>query len=81
MSDEDLLKRIVLDPDVMVGQPCIQGTRLTVKYILNRLGHGETVEDILDEYQGLTREDILACLLFASATLADISFVPLASTA
>ena len=79
MSDEDLLKRIVLDPEVMVGQPCIQGTRLTVKYILRRLGHGETIDDILQEYHGLVREDILACLLFAAALLEDFTFMPLAS--
>jgi uncharacterized protein (DUF433 family) len=79
MSDEDLLKRIVIDPTVMVGQPSIQGTRLTVQYILRRLGHGESVDDILHEYPRLTREDIRACLLFAAAMLEDVTFVPLAS--
>ncbi len=69
MSDEELLRRITLDQQVMVGQPCIRGTRLTVKYIVGRLAHGATIDEILDEYQGLTREDILACLRFSPATV------------
>ena len=67
MSDRELLERIAIDQKVMVGQPCIRGTRLTVKYILNRLAHGSTIDEILDEYPRLTREDVFACLLFASA--------------
>jgi uncharacterized protein (DUF433 family) len=47
----------------MVGKPIIRSTRLTVEYILNLLAHGATETEILDEYQGLTREDIQACLL------------------
>lgn len=53
----------------MVGKPVIKGTRLTVEFILNLLAHGSTVEDILDEYEHLTPQDIRACLLFASQSL------------
>ena len=77
MKDDQLLKRITLDPRVMVGKPVIQGTRLTVEYILNLLGHGSTVEEIIREYNGLTREDVQACLLFATKSLEDTSFMPL----
>ena len=77
MKDQDLLKRIVLDPDIMVGKPVIRGTRLTVEYILGLLAHGATEREILDEYQGLTGEDIQACLLFATETLSQSSFMPL----
>lgn len=63
MRDEQLLERIVVNPRVMTGKPVIRGTRLTVEYILNLLAHGATVEEILQEYDGLTREDILACVL------------------
>lgn len=66
MSDQQLLERVTLDPRVMVGKPVIRGTRLTVEYILNLLAHGATLEEILEEYEGLTREDIQACLLFAT---------------
>ena len=47
MTDQQLLSRITLDPKVMVGKPVISGTRLTVEYILNLLGHGETAESII----------------------------------
>lgn len=70
MNDDQLLERIVSDPRVMAGKPVIKGTRLSVDYILTLLAHGSTVEEILDEYEGLAREDIRACLLFASRTSA-----------
>jgi uncharacterized protein (DUF433 family) len=77
MTDQKLLQRIALDPKVMVGKPVIRGTRLTVDFILGLLAHGATVEEILEEYSGLEREDILACLLFASRSLASTEFAPL----
>lgn len=77
MSDEQLLKRIVLNPKVMAGKPVIRGTRLTVEYILNLLAHGATEEEILSEYDGLSGEDIQACLLYAAKSLQDTSFMPL----
>lgn len=77
MREDQLLARIVLDPKVMVGKPVIKGTRLTVEYILNLLAHGATVEEILAEYDGLTLEDIQACLLFAAQSLESTVFMPL----
>jgi uncharacterized protein (DUF433 family) len=77
MTDQKLLERISLDPKVMVGKPVVRGTRLTVDFILGLLAHGETVEEILEEYGGLEREDIQACLLFASRSLASTEFAPL----
>jgi len=66
MTDDQLLARITLNPKVMVGKPVIKGTRLTVEYILGLLAHGTTFAEILGEYEGLTQEDIQACLLFAT---------------
>jgi uncharacterized protein (DUF433 family) len=77
MTDQQLLERITLNPKIMVGKPVIKGTRLTVEYILNILAHGATTEEILDEYQGLAKEDLQACLLFASRSLEDTAFMPL----
>lgn len=77
MTDRQLLERIRCDPKVMVGKPVIKGTRLTVDYILNLLGHGATFDEILDEYDGVEREDIQACLLFASRSLSGTAFLPL----
>ncbi|MEM8557463.1 MAG: DUF433 domain-containing protein [Bacteroidota bacterium] len=68
MSDA-LLNRIHTDPNVMVGKPVIRGTRLTVDFVIGLLAHGASVEDVLDEYAGLEREDIQACLLFAQRAL------------
>ncbi len=78
MNDEQLLQRIVCDPKVMTGKPVIRGTRLTVDFILNLLAHGMTEEEICAEYPGLSKEDIQACLLFATRTLKDTDFMPLA---
>jgi uncharacterized protein (DUF433 family) len=77
MRDEQLLKRINIDPKVMVGKPVIKGTRLTVEYILNLLAHESTVNEIIREYKGLTKEDIQACILFATKSLEDTAFMPL----
>jgi len=78
MRDEQLLSRIAVDPGVMVGKAVIKGTRLTVEYILGLLAHGASVAEILGEYEGLKPEDIQACFLFASRSLQDASFMPLA---
>lgn len=79
MKDEQLLKRIVLNPKIMAGKPVIRGTRLTVDFILNLLAHGATESEILNEYKGLTLEDIQACFLFATKSLENTEFMPLAT--
>ena len=77
MDDKVLLERITLNPKVMVGKPVIRGTRLTVEFILNLLAHGASVEEILEEYDGLKTEDIKACLLFAKESISKTEFMPL----
>jgi uncharacterized protein (DUF433 family) len=79
MKDEQLLQRIVCDPKIMTGKPAIRGTRLTVDFILNLLAHGASEEEIRQEYPGVSKEDIHACLLFATKALKDTDFLPLAS--
>ena len=54
MSDEYLLNRITINPEVLVGKPVINGTRLAVEFNLNLLANGATYEEILEEYLGLT---------------------------
>ena len=73
-----MLDRIVINPRVMVGKPIVRGTRLTVEYILNLMAHGATESEILAEYDGLTRADLQACLLFAAQSLQSTLFMPLA---
>ena len=77
MKEEQLLERITVNPNVMLGKPVIKGTRLTVEYILGLLAHGATVEEILQEYEGLTQEDIQARLLFAARSMESTAFMPL----
>jgi uncharacterized protein (DUF433 family) len=76
VNDRELLRRITMDPGTLAGKPVIRGTRLSVEYILNLLAHGETTEDIITEYQGLSKEDILACLLFATKSMESTEFGP-----
>ncbi|HEV8159931.1 MAG TPA: DUF433 domain-containing protein [Pyrinomonadaceae bacterium] len=81
MTDQQLLERITLNPKIMVGKPIIKNTRLTVDYILNLFAHGATVAEVLDEYEGLTPEDLQACFLFATKSLRETDFMPLTAEA
>ena len=54
-------RRITIDPQVCHGQACIEGTRIPVYQVLRMLACGDSVEDLLQEYPSVTREDILAC--------------------
>jgi uncharacterized protein (DUF433 family) len=65
----DWHERITLDPAVLVGKPCIKGTRISVELIIEMLAHGATIQEILEDYDHITREDILACLTYASDVL------------
>jgi uncharacterized protein (DUF433 family) len=58
--------RIVSDPNVCGGEPCVKGTRIPVHIILSHLAAGEAYEAVLQEFPRLTREDILACLEYAT---------------
>ncbi len=60
-----LSERIVVDPETLAGKPVIRGTRLAVEFILELLAAGQSEPDILCNYPGLTRDDILACLSYA----------------
>jgi len=77
VTDQQLLERISVNPKVLAGKPVIRGTRLSVEYILNLLAHGEEPESIIEEYEGLSLEDIRACLLFATKSLGNMDFMPL----
>lgn len=61
--------RIVVAPDVCNGRPVIRGTRITVQTVLEFLGAGDSVEDVLAEYPSLTREDVQACIDYAARVM------------
>lgn len=75
--ESELLERITRNPEVKLGKPVIRGTRLRVDFILGLMAYGMTIDEILDEYTGLTRDDVLACLLYARKDLARSAFLPL----
>jgi len=61
--------RIVIDPKILTGKPTIKGTRLAVEFIVDLLAQGWTESAIVKNYPGLTHQDILACLSYASELL------------
>lgn len=58
--------RITIEPDKLNGKPAIRGKRIAVHTILDFLANGDTIEDILHHYPSLEKEDIYACMKFAS---------------
>jgi uncharacterized protein (DUF433 family) len=58
VNTKALLDRIVVDPTILVGKPVIRGTRIPVSLIVNYIGHGHSVEELLDDYPNLTRMDV-----------------------
>lgn len=71
MKIENISDRITVNSAVMVGKPTIRGLRITVEQILKALAGGLTVEELLDDYPELEREDILAALLYASELVSE----------
>ena len=63
--------RITIDPEVMGGLPCIRGQRVTVSTILGQLAAGQTVEQVLEDYPYIERDDVLACLEFAASAVSE----------
>jgi uncharacterized protein (DUF433 family) len=62
----DWRERVTIDPEIMYGKPVITGTRIPVEHILRKLAADISAETILEDFPGLTKEDIQAALAFAS---------------
>ncbi|MBI3415944.1 MAG: DUF433 domain-containing protein [Verrucomicrobia bacterium] len=74
-----MAERITVNPDICNGKPVIRGTRITAQTVLEFLAAGDSIEDVLGEYPGLTREDVQACLDYASRLMGNhYSVVPAA---
>lgn len=71
--------RIVINPEICHGKPCIKGTRIWVSLVLDFLASGDSIEAVLQEYPQLTREDILACIAYG-AEISRERFVPIPMT-
>ncbi len=63
------MERILVNPDICNGQPTVQGTRITAQTVLEFLAAGDSIEDVLEEYPSLSREDILACIGLSSSLM------------
>jgi uncharacterized protein (DUF433 family) len=72
-------ERIVIDRDVLANKPVIRGTRLAVEFILDLLAAGQSEQDLLANYPGLTHEDILACLSYASYLAREYKAYPISA--
>jgi uncharacterized protein (DUF433 family) len=75
----DLISRITVEVEICHGKPCIRGMRWPVEVILDMLGSGMTIEEILEDHPELEREDILASLQFAKLSLSGTPLSELAS--
>jgi uncharacterized protein (DUF433 family) len=71
--------RITADSAVLVGKPVIKGTRLSVEFIVGLLAQGWSEAEILRNYPGITREDVLACLAYAQDRLKDERVYPVSA--
>lgn len=71
MTKDNLLSRISIDPNICFGKPCIRGHRIWVSLILDFLAGGATIEELLAEYPGLERDDILACIAYGAEMTRD----------
>jgi uncharacterized protein (DUF433 family) len=70
-------ERIVVDPRIHHGEPCIKGTRVPVSVIVGSIADGDTPERVLDAWPQLTGDDIKAALKFAAEAVNNADFVPL----
>lgn len=71
--------RIAVDPNVLTGKPVIRGTRLAVEFVIGLLADGWSEADILQNYPGMTHEDIIACLAYARDMLSGERMYPSAA--
>jgi uncharacterized protein (DUF433 family) len=76
---QDWKDRIAIDPAVLAGKPIVKGTRLSVQFIVDLLAQGWSEADIVANYPGLAKEDIRACLAYASAILSAEKVFPLSA--
>ncbi len=62
----DITKRIMIDPAICHGKPCIRGLRYPVENVLEWLAGGMSIKEILNDYEDLEKEDVLAALAYAA---------------
>lgn len=68
---------IEANPEIMRGKPIIKGTRIPIELIIRKLGEGSTIEDLLDGYPNLNKEDVMAALIYAADTIGNERLIEL----
>ncbi len=76
MKENELLKRITVNPKIFGGKPVIRGKRIAVEHILGMLAAGDSIETILEGYPWLEYDDIRACLIYARKLIGHETIMP-----
>ena len=71
MTEKALLRRIVVDPKIMIGKPVIRGTRLPIEIIVEKVAYGSSIDDLRRDYPFLKDDDVRAALLYAAKRIAN----------
>jgi uncharacterized protein (DUF433 family) len=66
MTHEELLERVIVDPNVCGGRPCVRGTRIDIAIIMDAFAEGLTPEEIMDHYPSLTLDDVRAATAYGA---------------
>jgi uncharacterized protein (DUF433 family) len=74
----DYRDRIIIDPEIRFGKPCVRGTRITVGDVLSYLASGMSEQEVLNDFPRLTSDDIRACLAFAAERERRVVSIPAA---
>ena len=67
--------RIAINPDIMLGKPIIKGTRITVELILKKLSDGISINELVQDYSSLSREDVLSALSYTADVISKEEFI------
>ena len=66
---DDTTSLISTDPEILGGKPVIAGTRISVQLILEKIGDGWSIQDLLEDYPHLTREQVIAAIAYAASAM------------
>ncbi len=81
IAEQDLLKRITVNPGIFSGKPIIRGRRLAVEHVLGMLAAGDDIDTVMKGYPWIEREDILACIAYAHRLVEHERIEPMMSEA
>ncbi len=77
MAKPEWMDKILVDPRIHAGEPCVKGTRVPVSVVVGSIADGDDIDTLIKSYPTLTREDIRACLRYAAEAVREKSLLPL----